>query len=165
MNLQELSNLVRGTNSKNGWPDIEPWGTRTKRHTNLPDEITEIFVSLSKALQSYRKSDRQKCTENIYRAEIRLDKLKRRITLDNSIWENNVGHTIPVLMLLVATEVSEAIGAYYDNSKEEFAKELADIAIRLLDVSGYLDIDLEKEIVEKNEFNATRGYRHGNKRI
>jgi|SRR6185312_10022530 len=45
-----------------------------------------------------------------------------------------------------------------------FPSEIADIAIRVGDLCGFLGIDLEKAVSEKMAYNATRPYRHGNKR-
>lgn len=60
----------------------------------------------------------------------------------------------------------EASRIYYrkkDNKPEGFGMELADIVIRVLDTAETLGLDLEKFMFEKNEFNKTRPYRHGNK--
>ncbi len=43
--------------------------------------------------------------------------------------------------------------------------ELADIQIRLVDMCGYLGIDLDAAVAEKMAYNAGRSYRHGGKRI
>jgi hypothetical protein len=45
-----------------------------------------------------------------------------------------------------------------------FPSELADILIRVADLAGALNIDLEKALLEKMAYNATRPYRHGGKR-
>lgn len=42
---------------------------------------------------------------------------------------------------------------------------LADVVIRLLDICGYLNIDLEAAIIEKMRFNESRPYRHGGKKL
>lgn len=44
---------------------------------------------------------------------------------------------------------------------EGIASELADVVIRVADLCGYLDIDLEKIIVEKMAYNESRPYKHG----
>ena len=37
--------------------------------------------------------------------------------------------------------------------------------IRIMDMCGYYGIDLEAMLVEKAEFNKSRSYRHGGKKI
>ena len=41
------------------------------------------------------------------------------------------------------------------------AKEVADVAIRLFDLCGGMNIDLEKHIELKMKYNSLRGYKHG----
>jgi NTP pyrophosphatase (non-canonical NTP hydrolase) len=55
---------------------------------------------------------------------------------------------------------------YYrkDGKPEGLPAELADIVIRALDTAQSLGIDMEKAIAEKEKYNQTRPYRHGNKR-
>jgi len=43
--------------------------------------------------------------------------------------------------------------------------ELADTIIRILDYCGYAGIDIEEAIRIKHEYNKTRPYKHGGKRI
>ena len=45
--------------------------------------------------------------------------------------------------------------------KSSFEDELADVAIRLFDLCGGLNIDLEKHIEMKMKYNSMRGYKHG----
>lgn len=97
-----------------------------------------------------------------------------------------------VELALITTEVSEAIEElrvgypsdqkYYSGSNvspynpdeshnpdgtlrkpEGVRSELADIVIRALDFADKRGIDLESDVLEKLEYNATRGYRHGGK--
>lgn len=46
---------------------------------------------------------------------------------------------------------------------EGFGSECADVLIRLLDTCRRRGIDLALEVERKNEFNRTRGHRHGGK--
>lgn len=48
---------------------------------------------------------------------------------------------------------------------EGIAIELADCIIRILDYCGRVGIDIEKAIEIKHEYNKTRPYKHGGKRI
>ena len=52
----------------------------------------------------------------------------------------------------------------FDGKPEGFPIEIADTIIRIFDLCGYLDIDLEEAIRLKMEYNKTRSYRHGNKK-
>jgi NTP pyrophosphatase (non-canonical NTP hydrolase) len=47
--------------------------------------------------------------------------------------------------------------------KSSFEDEIADVAIRLFDLCGGLDIDLQKHIELKMMYNSMRGYKHGKK--
>jgi len=47
--------------------------------------------------------------------------------------------------------------------KDSFQDEIADTFIRLFDLSGFLDIDLEWHISNKLKYNALRPYKHGKK--
>lgn len=81
---------------------------------------------------------------------------------------------IPELLMLVTTEVAEAMEAYrdaialyeLDKGKKPvgFAHELADVMIRVADMAEAYGIDLEKAIKQKMAYNATRPHRHGGKR-
>jgi NTP pyrophosphatase (non-canonical NTP hydrolase) len=48
---------------------------------------------------------------------------------------------------------------------EGIASEMADCIIRILDYCAYEGIDIEQAIQLKHEYNKTRPYRHGGKRI
>ena len=45
--------------------------------------------------------------------------------------------------------------------KSSFEDEIADVAIRLFDLCGGLEIDLDKHIELKMKYNSLRGYKHG----
>lgn len=68
---------------------------------------------------------------------------------------------------LIAGEAFEAIEAMYKDDyglekKDSFEDELADVSIRLCDLCGELNIDIEKQIEWKLNYNASRGAKHGN---
>lgn len=68
------------------------------------------------------------------------------------------------LIALMHSELSEALEAMRGHAaKEDIAEELADCCIRIFDYCGAKNIDLEKAIFKKIEYNKTRPYRHGKK--
>ena len=79
----------------------------------------------------------------------------------NGWWDGE--RPVPELLCLVHSEVSEALEAYRKQDEVNFNEELADIVIRVFDLAQHFNIDLEKEIMDKDTYNRTRGYRHGGK--
>jgi NTP pyrophosphatase (non-canonical NTP hydrolase) len=89
--------------------------------------------------------------------------------------DRNIGE----LLALIHSEVSEALEEWrlhrYDqsmltghaesseipNKPIGFTSEIADILIRVLDMCGYMGIDVAKAVQSKMEYNKTRQYRHG----
>lgn len=73
-------------------------------------------------------------------------------------WSN-----MPEKLMLVVTELSEAMEAYRHDDTKNFKEEIADTFIRLCDICGSLDIDIEDAIKEKMEINKGRPFKHGKK--
>lgn len=69
------------------------------------------------------------------------------------------------VLMLITTEVAEAAEAVRNNDIENFKEELADIAMRLISLPCGMGIDLGEAITKKMEYNRTRPYKHGGKRI
>lgn len=66
---------------------------------------------------------------------------------------------------LLHSEVSEMLEAYRISDWDGVAEEMADVFIRLLDTSYRYHIDLADAFEKKMLKNATRPYRHGNKKV
>ena len=71
--------------------------------------------------------------------------------------ERNIGEAL----MLIVTEIAEAMEAYRHQDDENFREELADTFIRLCDLCAGLKIDIEEEIRKKSETNKNRPYKHG----
>ena len=80
------------------------------------------------------------------------------------------------LLMLMVTELAEAYEEYRDNRSyteiyykdgkpEGIPIELADVVIRILNFCGQYNIDMEEALRIKMEYNKTRPYRHGGKRV
>ncbi len=100
-------------------------------------------------------------------------------------WYPKDGRNIGELIALIHSEISEALEeardplfintrasnyTYHvvneeskDRKPEGLAIEIADAVIRIADLCGYLNIDLEKALKIKLAYNKTRKHRHGGK--
>lgn len=81
------------------------------------------------------------------------------IAKEKGFWdqERNVGE----MLMLVTSELGEAMEGYRHQDQENFREEIADVFIRLFDMCGGLGIDIEAEITKKAEKNKSRSYKHG----
>lgn len=88
-----------------------------------------------------------------------LSRLCHGIALEKGFWDEkrNVGEAL----MLIVTELSEAMEAHRVQDDENFREEIADSFIRLLDLCGGLGIDIEEEIYKKSLKNKNRPYKHG----
>ena len=81
------------------------------------------------------------------------------IAKEKGFWdkERNIGEAL----MLIVTELAEAMEAHRKQDQANFKEELADTFIRLLDLCGGLKIDMEEEIYQKSMKNKNRPYKHG----
>ncbi len=85
--------------------------------------------------------------------------LCHNIAVEKGFWdkERNMGEAL----MLIVTELAEAMEAHRVQDHENFREEIADTFIRLFDLCGGLKIDIEGEISKKSAKNKNRPYKHG----
>jgi len=88
-----------------------------------------------------------------------LAEICHAVAVEKGFWdkERNIGEAL----MLIVTELAEAMESHRLQDKENFKEEIADTFIRLLDLCGGLGIDIEEEIAKKAEKNKKRPYKHG----
>ena len=64
---------------------------------------------------------------------------------------------------LIHCELSEAVEAHRKEDNAHVIEELADVLIRVFDLCGAHNWDLEKAVTDKMAYNRHRSYRHGGK--
>ncbi len=100
--------------------------------------------------------------------------LVKAINIQNGWYDSD--RTFGEDIALLHSEVSEALEAYrvygvedataeLNTKPEGVGSELADVLVRLLDTCSRYEINLEEEFTRKIIYNASRGYRHGNKKL
>jgi len=109
---------------------------------NKPEMLMLIVSEVAEALEALRKDDYadQAVVESLSH-DLELDRTDEEFMLKAINWKT----------------------AFEQGVKSSFEDELADVAIRLFDLCGGLNIDLEKHIEMKMKYNSMRGYKHGKK--
>lgn len=107
---------------------------------NIPEALLLIISEVSEATEALRKNhhaDKKVVIDLLH--DIEMSKIDEEFTF--------------------STEDFKAV--FEKNIKSSFEDEIADVAIRLFDLCGGLNIDLEKHIELKMKYNSLRGYKHG----
>ena len=87
----------------------------------------------------------------------------------------NERRTFAEIVALIHSELSEALEEYrkfwfldyqkLDDKPLGVTSELADVLIRIFDIAEKENLPLARILIEKMEYNKTRSYRHGGKKI
>jgi NTP pyrophosphatase (non-canonical NTP hydrolase) len=108
-------------------------GFYDSKEVNIPEKLMLIVSELGEAMEAYRKGHHCK-----FKVDIQFD-------------------------LMLKSNSSSEWNYYFEHStiKDSFEDELADTIIRLLDLCGYMDINIDKHIDLKMKYNESRPYKHG----
>lgn len=139
--LMAVQKEIFETAEQSGWHE---------RDRELPEALALIHSEVSEALEAYR--DGMEEIQNIYRY--------RTADVDVDPEYGAPEHVFNSLPILEDLEGNPILG-----KPEGVASELADVIIRVLDYSEQKGIDTIRVMLQKMEYNKTRGYRHGGKRV
>lgn len=117
-----------------------------------------VHVVLKKSLSLYKKLPNKNHKKSINEYCIEAYEIAK-----SKGWHDEE-REMGTILALIHGEVSEAMEADRKNDTDNFKEELADIVIRVFDLCGLEEIDLEAAINKKMEYNKTRSYKHGNKK-
>lgn len=107
---------------------------------NVSEMLMLIVSELAEAQEALRKNQyADPFAADILKHSLELEKIDEEFVLNKEEWKEKFQSTI----------------------KSSFEDEIADVAIRLFDLCGGLNIDLEKHIELKMKYNSLRAYKHG----
>lgn len=133
--LTELSKLIHSNNVKKGFYDGEK--------KNFGELLMLVVTELGEALEGMRK----RRFANWVKEATDYKEILKNVT--------NVSGDVSEKELIARCE------SFSVNIKDSVEDEIADAIIRLFDICGYYEIDIERQIRAKLEFNTTRPYKHG----
>ena len=107
---------------------------------NVSEMLMLIVSELAEAQEALRKGHyAEKSIADGLKKDLELNNYDEEFTMDIGIWKS----------------------LFEEKIKSSFEDEVADVAIRLFDLCGGMNIDLEKHIELKMKYNSMRGYKHG----
>jgi NTP pyrophosphatase (non-canonical NTP hydrolase) len=141
MNLKDLVDGAYETAKSKGWHDVP---------ATFGDRIALVHSEASEALEAYRENNTDAFGpfEKLFRSAVtgNLTRAKFEFVVE----QDEFGLPKEVLKM---------------NKPEGVWSELADVVIRVADMCGLYGINLEEAVTAKMEFNKTRSYRHGGKKL
>jgi len=92
-----------------------------------------------------------------------VQKACHKNAVDKGFYDEAAARNVGEALMLCVTELAEACEAARKGDDENFAEELADTMIRIMDLAEHMDINLAREIVNKMKINMQRPPKHGKK--
>jgi NTP pyrophosphatase (non-canonical NTP hydrolase) len=131
--INTLIKLAHEKAKNGGWWDAE---------RNIGELLMLTVSELSEALEALRKDHyaNKSITTDLYN-DLIVNSHDEEFILNEEQWK----------------------ASFENNVKNTFEDEMADVAIRLFDLCGGLNVDLAKHIDLKMKYNSMRGYKHGKK--
>jgi len=131
--INKLITLAHEKAKNGGWWDAE---------RNIGELLMLTVSELSEGLEALRKDHYadKKVVTDLYN-DLVVNSHDEEFILNESDWK----------------------ASFEKSVKNSFEDEMADVAIRLFDLCGGLNVDLEKHIDLKMKYNSMRGYKHGKK--
>lgn len=136
MHINETIQQAHNTAKEKGFWDKPEW--------NLGEKLMLITSELGEALEADRKGKYAK--KDAF--EVYLNRIAPQFSAPASLDES---------------KLKTYIEAFQSNIKDSFEDEMADAVIRIFDLAGKMNINLEYHIKHKMAYNATRDKLHGKK--
>lgn len=147
--LAQMQQQVREVNEANGWFESD----RT-----FGEDIALLHSEVSEMLEAFRETGTEEPARFVRGGE------EEYVSWPEPIRE--MADTIHEDGAIRFDQDEEVLLAQYGVVKPEgIGSEAADVLIRLLDTCERWKVDLDHEFERKIAFNATRGHRHGGKRL
>jgi len=129
--MKNLIAKAHGTAKEKGFWDTE---------RNVSEMLMLVVSELAEAQEALRKNQyAEKAVADGLMHDIQLQYTDEEFQMNRGIWKS----------------------LFEEKIKSTFEDEIADVAIRLFDLCGGMNIDLEKHIELKMKYNSMRGYKHG----
>lgn len=158
--LAQMQQQVREINEANGWFESD----RT-----FGEDIALLHSEASEMLEAYRERGMDSWgkfsipVEPVENPEVEtIISRFRDVAVEGGQAYNPTTHEKVPDLTEEEIDILAAAGLY---KPEGVGSEAADVLIRLLDTCERTGIDLESEFERKTKYNATRGHRHGGKRL
>ncbi len=166
MSLTKLAETAAQIRKSKGFHTPDRFGLPSESEAEIALAGMAAYVRvLSRTAEDVRKGNLALCSLQDVLGERLADADSQIYDLNPNVREERASPGRPDAMLaklmLVVTEVAEAMDAVVEGDEKNFAEELADVLIRVFDIAGTMGINLDFEVSRKTSINAMRPRLHG----